>query len=133
MATVIKPTVGRMVYFYPDPDLDVRMNCTPGEPLTAIVCKVLGDRRVNLHVFDANGVSHAGVTSITLMQDGDPKVEGRRCEWMQYQVGQAKAAAQAAIPTPPAAPIPAPAPAPAPVPVPPAPIAESAPIPPSRP
>lgn len=48
---------------------------------------------VNLMVIDPNGNTYPQ-TSVTLWQGGDgQKPEGRYCEWMPYQIGQAKAAA----------------------------------------
>lgn len=82
---MIKPTVGRVVWFY-----------APGvshesEPNAAIVAKVWSDTMVNLAVFDANGVSR-GETSVLLVQGegsyGNPG-GGAWCCWMPYQKGQA--------------------------------------------
>ena len=44
---------------------------------------------VNLAAFDHNSVPLA-FTSVTLVQENDPKPEGYYAEWMPYQVGQAK-------------------------------------------
>lgn len=82
---MIKPTVGRVVLFYP---LDRHPN---EQPLAAIVVAVWGDRCVNLAVFKSNGVpmSHPP-TSVTLVQEGDPVPTGLSyCTWMPYQLGQA--------------------------------------------
>jgi len=87
---MIKPTVGRVVWYYPDGS---NAN-TP--PLAAIIATVWSDRCVNLMVIEQNGVpmSHPP-TSVTLVQDGEliPKrTDGtfsRYCCWMPYQVGQA--------------------------------------------
>ena len=84
---MIKPTVGRIVHFYPaghEP-----MPKTPGEPLAAIVTCVWSDTCVNLGIFDANGGTW-NKTSVLLVQDGEPKPEGGNyCTWMPYQLGQA--------------------------------------------
>lgn len=87
---VIKPTVGRVVWFYPQGS---RENT---QPLPAIVSAVWGDRCVNLMVIEQNGVpmSHPP-TSVTLVQEGDERPKqvdgtfGRHCTWMPYQIGQA--------------------------------------------
>lgn len=85
---MIKPTVGRVVWYRasePDPiKLDSK------QPLAALVTYVHGDRMVNLVVFDPNGVP-CPRTSVTLVQEGDSILNGSSyCEWMPYQVGQAK-------------------------------------------
>lgn len=85
---MIKPTVGRIVWFYKDKS---QTNIVQyDQPLAAQICMVWSDTLVNLHVIDANGVPHA-ITSVELVQPGDPVRSGSRyCEWMPYQVGQAK-------------------------------------------
>lgn len=93
----ITPTVGRIVWFYPD---EVPMQqAAAGQPLAAIVTHVHSDTMVNLAVFSPAGGTF-GVTSVDLYQgEGDRPSEtyGRFCEWMPYQKGQAaKAEAQAA-------------------------------------
>jgi hypothetical protein len=87
---MIKPTVGRVVWFYPPKFAEGGFNAPhEGEPCAAIVAKVWSDTMVNLSVFDANGVSHAR-TSVRLVQEGTKRPDGYFCEWMPYQVGQAK-------------------------------------------
>lgn len=93
---VIKPTVGRVVWYYPDGSSEAT------QPLAAMVTAVWGERCVNLAIFEANGVpmSHPP-TSVALVQEGDdlPKrTDGRlcrHCRWMPYQIGQAKKHAEA--------------------------------------
>lgn len=96
---LIRPTVGRVVLFYPDPRTSesnfIRPN--PDEPCAAIITRVFwGDRMVNLAVFDANGVPHSR-TSVNLVQPMDPRPidGGSYCTWMDYQVGQAARAEKA--------------------------------------
>jgi hypothetical protein len=84
---MIKPTVGRVVWFYPHAG-DSTLCQAPGEPLAAIIARVWSDRVVNLSVIDANGKQEPR-TSVTLVQDGDEKPQGYYCEWMPYQKGQA--------------------------------------------
>jgi hypothetical protein len=89
--TIIKPTVGRIVWFHPSALIGESGFAAPypGEPLAAIVAKVWSDTCVNLTVFDANGVAHSR-TYVLLLQDGNPTPEGGYfCEWMPYQKGQA--------------------------------------------
>jgi len=80
---MIKPTVGRIVWFTPIGIAHMQ------QPYAAIVCHVWSDRCVNLAVFDQNGNVEQH-TSVTLLQDADERPEsGRYCEWMPYQKGQA--------------------------------------------
>lgn len=104
MSQVIKPTVGRKVWYRPskhDTVGPVPMT-TAGSvehgtaaPLDATVIAVWGDRMVNVLVTDVVG-RHFPVLSVDLLQPGDEprkdadgNVIGRYCEWMPYQVGQA--------------------------------------------
>lgn len=109
MSTIIKPTVGRKVWYRPckndllGPGAMIcsvpRDNPTQGQPLDATVLAVWGDRCVNVLVLDTMGKPFTK-TSITLLQEGDtPAVDtegnpvGGYVEWMPHQ---AKVAAQAA-------------------------------------
>ncbi len=88
---VIKPTAGRVVWYYPEGSTEAT------QPMAAIVAAVWGDNCVNLMVIGTNGVplSHPP-TSVTLVQEGAERpraVDGtfvRHCTWMPYQIGQAK-------------------------------------------
>jgi hypothetical protein len=85
---LIKPTVGRVVWFHQG-----TAGIFPGSEGTcaAVVAFVHGERMVNLAVFDADGNAHAR-TSVPLVQEGDAvPASGFYCEWMPYQLGQAKA------------------------------------------
>lgn len=88
---MIQPSNGRIVWYTParnDSDGPIAQH-DKLVPLAAMVVHVWGDRMVNLVVFDSNGDQHAR-TSVTLLQDDDPKPEGGRfCSWMPYQLGQA--------------------------------------------
>lgn len=79
---MIKPTVGRVVYYYPE----------KGQPeQAAIVAKVHDDRCVNLMVIIPDGRT-VGMTSIRLAQPEDEiPVTGPYCAWMPFQVGQSQA------------------------------------------
>jgi hypothetical protein len=85
---VIKPTIGRVVWYTPATGERIR-----GQPndqkLAAHVTYVWSDRTINIMAITPNGDPY-GVRSVTLIQDGDPYPVDRYCEWMPYQIGQAK-------------------------------------------
>lgn len=80
--SVIKPTVGRVVWFFKYTGRGHR------GPLAAHVCAVHSDRHVNLMVIDEDGTTSPEKT-VTLVQGGEEAPEGDYCCWMPYQVGQA--------------------------------------------
>lgn len=83
---MIKPTVGRVVWFWPSAAEFLNND----QPQAAQVAYVHSDRMVNLSVVNHNGEQRAQ-TSVALVQDGDKLPEqGSFCSWMPYQVGQAK-------------------------------------------
>lgn len=84
---MIKPTVGRVVWYHPGDDDPPPL--FRGEALAAIVTRVHGDREVNLTVFRADGITY-GRHNIRLRQEGDAPWPKPFCEWMPYQLGQAK-------------------------------------------
>ncbi len=86
---MIKPTIGRVVWFHEafKPD-------TSEQPRAALVCYVHSETCVNLAVFDVNGTASSR-TSVYLRQEGVEAPNGPFCEWMPYQIGQAKAVASA--------------------------------------
>lgn len=85
---IIKPTVGRVVWFYP------QGHSQDKQPLAAIVSHVWSDTCVNLAIFSANGCPMQNPpTSILLVQEGSEVPSGGHyCTWMPYQIGQAKKA-----------------------------------------
>ena len=90
---IIIPTIGRRVWFWPVRNAGQFgfISHDEGTPMDAGVVYVWGDRMVNLDVTDHAG-NHHSFTSVTLMQPGDePPSDGRYCQWMPYQIGQAKA------------------------------------------
>lgn len=94
MSTTIKPTVGRIVWFYPANTLATSGFAPPneGQPLAAIITRVIDDAcgGVHLTVFDAEGVPHP-MPYVQLLQDGEEAPPtGRYATWMPYQIGQAK-------------------------------------------
>lgn len=88
---MIKPTVGRVVWFAPAVlgSPHVQYTSVPPKPLCASVAYVWNDRMVNLSVVGHDGVTKPE-TSVMLLQDDDRKPEeGRFAFWMPYQQGQA--------------------------------------------
>ncbi len=83
---MIKPTVGRVVLYKPQPY--ERFSDDDGsQRWPAIITKVWGDTCINVTVFDPNGTSVGGRSSVPLAQD-DQEVGDGWCEWMPYQKGQ---------------------------------------------
>jgi hypothetical protein len=70
---MIKPTVGRVVLYWPSA---VQAGTDTLQPFAATVAYVWNDRMVNLSVTDHNG-KQFGVTSVRLLQDGDERPNGR--------------------------------------------------------
>lgn len=91
-AAAIPPTVGRKVWFRPNGAQTLNgatFENYASQPMDATIVCVWGERLVNLQVVDHGGISH-GLRSVTLIQPGDPAPAGFYCEWMPFQVGQAK-------------------------------------------
>ena len=87
---MIKPTIGRVVWFQPADDDHLLTRIDRSQPLAAIVAYVWNDRLVNLSVIDQHG-SHHPRTSVTLLQDDEVSgSDGHFAQWTPYQVGQAK-------------------------------------------
>lgn len=79
---MIKPTIGRVVWFYPGgypPET---------QPFTALICHVHSDTMVNLAVFDENGIASNSTSRFLWNGEGD-RPTGDYAEWMPYQQGQA--------------------------------------------
>lgn len=85
----IEPTVGRIVHFRPGTNDQQYVGDPGGEPLAAIVAKVLGPDRINLCVFTDKGHAIA-MLDVPLVQEGEAHQEAvSYAEWMPYQKGQA--------------------------------------------
>lgn len=85
---MIKPTVGRVVWFHPNGSSPANDGV---QPLAALVAYVWGDAMVNIAGFDSNGLPFSR-TSVMLVQDDSPATNpggAPWCEWMPYQKGQA--------------------------------------------
>ena len=80
---MIKPTVGRVVWFYKSVEGQGHKG-----PLAAHIAFVHSDILVNLMVIDENG-NPRPETSVRLVQEGDKPPPYNYCEWMPYQKGQA--------------------------------------------
>ena len=88
---MIKPTVGRVVWYWPSRAHDIHNSgiCGGGnQPLAAIITHVWSDTCVNLSIFDANGKQFSR-TSVFLHQEGCERPSEMFAEWMPYQHGQA--------------------------------------------
>lgn len=94
---MIKPTVGRVVWYWPsEHDIKDRKVFTyegSNQPFAATVAFVHNDRMVNLAVVDHNGMPFEK-RSVTLRQSGDVVTDSPagQAEWMPYQTAQAKRA-----------------------------------------
>lgn len=84
---MIEPTIGRVVWFHPDPRDEIVVQ-HKSDPCAAIVAFVHNPRLVNLCVIDHNGSSFAR-RSVMLVQDDDKRPVENFAEWMPYQRGQA--------------------------------------------
>lgn len=92
---MIKPTVGRKVWYRPSKTGPVPMSVCGSvvtgtdQPLDATVIAVWGDRCVNVLVTDIVGKQFP-MLSVTLVQEGDITPDnGHYVEWMPYQQAQA--------------------------------------------
>lgn len=90
---IIKPTIGRRVWYWPsehDLSQEYMEQFDQSQAFDAGVVFVHSDREVNLVVSDHNATSYDRL-HIPLIQPGDEKpVEGGYCEWMPYQIATAK-------------------------------------------
>lgn len=89
--TIIKPSVGRALHFFPSAlYMDGRKLAfsDPSQPLAAMISYVHSDTMVNLTAWDQNGVPFS-VCSVPLVQGGAGSVGSFYAEWMPYQKGQA--------------------------------------------
>lgn len=91
---MIKPTVGRVVLYFPLPS---ERSLVSNQPFRADVCHVHSDTCVNLAVNNDRGGFFTR-ESVILAQDR-PAQPGE-CYWMDYQKGQAAKRDEAVAPTP---------------------------------
>lgn len=87
---MIKPTVGRVVWFYPGRNDAMPVHPdNPFAPLAALVTHVHTDTCINLSVFDPWGGVH-GRQEVFLNQHEAPPPNGAYAAWMPYQKAVAK-------------------------------------------
>ena len=84
---MIKPTVGRVVWYRPGP-ADSNICAGGDQPLAALIAHVWSDTCINIGGFDANGQPFSR-TYVLLHQDGNERPDNTFAEWMPYQKGQA--------------------------------------------
>lgn len=93
-APAIMPTVGRVVLFFPPLSIrkgDTSLREYKGQPYPAIITHVFGPECVNVAVLPDGSFGEVGTyTSVPIVLDGAPLPEGPCCQWMPYQLGQAK-------------------------------------------
>lgn len=82
---MITPTPGRIVWFFPSLEAGRDPN---GQPLAAILAKVISERCVNLTVSHGDGTTYAA-QNVQLLQDDDAVPETAYACWMPFQKGQA--------------------------------------------
>ena len=91
MTTLITPTVGRKVWYWPFGHQREKLAVFDDtQPCDATVTYVWNERMVNLHVVGPAGAMMQ-INSVLLVQDGDslPTIEhGGYAEWMPYQKAQ---------------------------------------------
>lgn len=84
MSSSIKPTIGRVVWFWPNPE-DCSIPTAGDQPLAATVSYVHNDNLVNLSIANVDGEVH-GRTNVKLRQPDDERPSESFAEWMPYQI-----------------------------------------------
>lgn len=82
---MIKPTIGRVMWFWWD---DIATRDANALPCAALVTFVHSDDCVNLAVFDRNSDARP-MQAVQLWNGDGPRPRSFHCEWMPYQKGQA--------------------------------------------
>lgn len=83
---MIKPTIGRVVWFWPDPNWEGVL--AVDQPWKADIVFVHTDNLVNVAGFRHDGEPFKQGT-VLLYQDEGPVPKGVHAQWMPYQKGQA--------------------------------------------
>jgi hypothetical protein len=88
---MIKPTIGRVVWFWPGDVKRIMINILdPKQPHDAHITFVHSDTEINVAGFDHRGEPFS-VHNVKLVQEGEAPYEGEsHAAWMPYQQGQAK-------------------------------------------
>ena len=88
---MIAPTIGRIVWYWRLPYEGIGLGAA--QPFAAQVAFVHPSGKVNLVVTDHLG-AHFAANDVPLVQEGEDspstREEGGWCEWIPYQIGQAK-------------------------------------------
>lgn len=86
MSTFIKPTIGRVVWVYP------QGHSREHDALPGLISFVHSDSVINVAAFTQNG-EPLPLTSVALIPQGEPLPEsGNVATWMPYQAAQAQKA-----------------------------------------
>ena len=86
---MIKPTIGRQVWFTPGAEPTISSNALSDQPFAATVVHVNADDTVNLAVLDHFGKAHFVRDCPLSQEDGDVDATKDHCAWMPYQKAQA--------------------------------------------
>ncbi len=95
---MIKPTIGRQVWYYAGSVPDISSQALSDQPFAATVVHVNEDETINVLVLDHIGKSHfvSGCPLVQNLTSCDINAVCAYCTWMPYQVAQAEK--DAAIP-----------------------------------
>jgi len=88
---VIKPTIGRQVWYYPGIDPEISSNALSEQPFAATVVHVNEDETINVQVLDHFGKPHFVANCVLAQADdkSDAPAGKHHCAWMPYQKAQA--------------------------------------------
>lgn len=84
---MIKPSIGRVVWFQPG---KLAEHTLRDQPYAALVTYVWSDTLVNLAAFDQNGMPFPATSVYLVQDDATPPATGHYAEWMPFQKGQAE-------------------------------------------
>ena len=86
---MIKPTVGRRLWFWPGDTAGRYNTLSHDQPFDAGVLYVHSDTEVNLLVTDHTGFTFRAENT-QLVQEGEERPTGPHATWMPFQQGQAR-------------------------------------------